>query len=346
MKKLVFGLILLAALVGGIGAAAWVIDQRTRSPYRGYTDSERFVEIPTGASTRAIGEALVAGGIVRDAFTFRVALWLSGEARHLQAGEYQFSQAMTPREVIAKIARGGVYVVSVTFPEGLTIAEMARIAEAHGFGPAADFIAAAQDPAPVRAFDSAAGDLEGYLFPDTYPLSRRTTPRALVGLMVDRFQAVFTPDLREAASARHLSVRQAVTLASIVEKETGRGDERPLVAAVYANRLRIGMALQCDPTVIYALARAGRYRGNLRRDDLQFDSPYNTYRYPGLPPGPIASPGRASLEAALRPAKVDFLYFVSRNDGTHAFSRTLAEHGRNVQKFQVQYFRANRAAGR
>ena len=134
-------------------------------------------------------------------------------------------------------------------------------------------------------------------------------------------------------------MRQAVTLASIVEKETARADERPLVAAVYATRLRIGMPLQCDPTVIYALTKAGRYDGNIHKDDLSFDSPYNTYRYPGLPPGPIASPGRASLEAAVHPADADFLYFVSRNDGSHVFARTLDEHNRNVQKYQVQYFR-------
>jgi UPF0755 protein len=157
-----------------------------------------------------------------------------------------------------------------------------------------------------------------------------------------------TPELRAQATARGLSVRQLVTLASIVEKETGRPEERTLVAAVYANRLANGMGLQSDPTVIYALQRAGRYTGNLRRADLQFDSPYNTYRYSGLPPGPIAAPGKASLEAAARPADVDYLYFVSRNDGSHEFARTLAEHNRNVQKFQIQYFRdlrANRAGG-
>jgi UPF0755 protein len=154
---------------------------------------------------------------------------------------------------------------------------------------------------------------------------------------------MFTPELRRAAAARNLSVRQAVTLASIVEKETGKPEERPMVAAVYSNRLRIKMALQCDPTVIYALLKAGRYSGNLQRNDLNLDSPYNTYRYPGLPPGPIASPGRASLEAVAHPADSDFLYFVSRNDGSHEFARTLEEHNRNVQKYQVQYFRDKRA---
>ena len=160
--------------------------------------------------------------------------------------------------------------------------------------------------------------------------------------MVGGFRKALTADVKNAAAARNLSLRQLVTLASIVEKETARADERPLVAAVYHTRLRIGMPLQCDPTVIYALTRAGRYNGNLRHDDLQFDSPYNTYRYPGLPPGPIANPGKASIEAAARPADAEFLYFVSRNDGSHEFARTLDEHSRNVQKYQVQYFRERR----
>jgi UPF0755 protein len=166
--------------------------------------------------------------------------------------------------------------------------------------------------------------------------------------MVTRFLQVLTPDLRTAAEGRGLSVRQLVTLASIVEKETARAEERPLVAAVYANRLKIGMGLQCDPTVIYALQLAGRFDGNLRRDDLSFDSPYNTYKYAGLPPGPIAAPGKGALEAAARPADAPYLYFVSRNDGSHEFARTLEEHNENVRKFQIQYFRdlrAGRAGG-
>jgi peptidoglycan lytic transglycosylase G len=237
-----------------------------------------------------------------------------------------------------------VFVIPVTFPEGLVITEMAKIWEGSGLGPASAFVAAAKDTSQVRALDPDARDLEGYLFPDTYPLTRHTDAAHLVRLMVERFTHVFTPDLRHEAEARGLTVHRAVVLASIVEKETARPEERPLVAAVYENRLRIGMALQCDPTVIYALMRAGKYTGNLRRDDLQFDSPYNTYRYPGLPPGPIASPGKASLEAVVRPATSDFLYFVSRNDGSHEFARSLDEHNRNVQKYQL-HGRAGGAGG-
>jgi UPF0755 protein len=151
--------------------------------------------------------------------------------------------------------------------------------------------------------------------------------------------------MRAAAKEQGLTVREAVTLASLVEKETAVAEERPIVAAVYLNRKKLRMPMQADPTVIYALQRAGRYTGNLRRDDLQFDSPYNTYRYPGLPPGPIASPGRASLEAAVKPAAVDYVYFVSRNDGSHVFARTLDEHNKNVHEWQVKFFRDRRATG-
>jgi len=340
MKKLL-GVFLL--LVVGAGAVAGVFYMRVNQPYRGFQESERFVEIPQGTGSAPIGERLVAAGVVRDALTFRLALWMSGQGRHLKAGEYRFDRPMTPFEVIDKMARGDVFVISVTFPEGLTFAEMAKIFESHGLGTAASFVEAAKDPAPIRDLDPAAKDLEGYLFPETYAVPHRTDAAKLVRSMVARFEKVLTPELRQAAAARNLSLRQAVTLASIVEKETAKAEERPLVAAVYTTRLRIGMPLQCDPTVIYGLVKAGRYDGNLHKVDLSFDSPYNTYRYPGLPPGPIASPGRASLEAAVHPADADYLYFVSRNDGSHEFARTLDEHNRNVQKYQVQYFRDQRA---
>jgi UPF0755 protein len=302
------------------------------------------VDIPTGAGTRAIGDRLVAAGIVSDTLTYRLGLWLTGDARRLKAGEYRFDHPMTPVDVIDKIARGDVYVINVTFPEGLTVAEMAAIFERHGLGRADEFVQAARDVSAIRALDPEAKDLEGYLFPDTYPLSRHTAASAVVHLMATRFEKVLTPDIRQAAEARGWTIRQMVTMASIVEKETARAEERPIVAAVYENRVRIGMPLQCDPTLIFALARAGKYTGNLRHDDLMYDSPYNTYRYRGLPPGPIASPGRASIEAVLNPTADPYLYFVSRNDGSHAFARTLDEHNRNVQKWQVDFFRQRRAA--
>ncbi len=340
MKILSAALLLIAV---GFGVGGYVASMRAQERFRGYSESEQFVDIPPGAGATSIGARLIEAGVIRDHLTYRVALWRSGGARQLKAGEYRFTIPMTPGEVLDVIVRGDVAQVSVTFPEGLTIAEMSKVFEATGLGPAADFVDAARNAAPVADLDPLARDLEGYLFPDTYALSRKANAGTLVHAMVDRFHGVLTPELRATAERRNLTVRQLVTLASLVEKETARAEERAEVAAVYANRLRLGMGLQCDPTVIYALQRAGKFDGNLRREDLQFDSPYNTYRYPGLPPGPIAAPGKASLEAAARPADTSVLYFVSRNDGSHAFARTLGEHNRNVRTFQVEYFRSRRA---
>ncbi len=331
MRRLVVVIVILLAV---LAAAAGVLYSRVDAPFRGYTGEEQFIEIPPGAGPGVIGHRLVDAGVVRDRLTWRIALFQSGSARELKAGEYRFDVPLSPRQVIARLVKGDVYLRPITFPEGLTIADMAQSFQNHGFGSAADFVRAASDVSLVKAIDPEARDLEGYLFPDTYGLPRHASAAQLVSQMVGRFNQVFGGDLKAAAAARNLKVRDVVTLASIVEKETARPEERPTVAAVYLNRLRIGMGLQCDPTVIYALQKAGRYDGNLTRESLQFDSPYNTYRYTGLPPGPIAAPGRASLEAALNPASVDYLYFVSRNDGTHVFSKSYDEQRKNVEAFQ------------
>jgi UPF0755 protein len=325
-----------------LGAGGWWIYSQVIDPYRGYSEQEVFVDIPQGSSTGTIGDRLVAAGVVRDARTFQAALWISGRSRSLRAGEYRFDAPMHALDVIDKIARGDVYRRRLTFREGLTITEMAQVFEERGFGSAGEFRQAAENAALIHDLDPAARDLEGYLFPETYALPRGTTATAVVAQMVDAFKNALTPEIRSNASAAGLSIRQLVTLASLVEKETGTAAERPLVAAVYANRLKIGMGMQADPTVIYALQKAGRYDGNLRRDDLQFDSPYNTYRYAGLPPGPIAAPGKASLEAAAKPADVNYLYFVSKNDGSHVFAATLDEHNKNVYTWQIEYFRKQR----
>ncbi|MDP3720628.1 MAG: endolytic transglycosylase MltG [Acidobacteriota bacterium] len=333
-------LVVLAVLAAG---GAWWVYARVQQPYRGATGAESFVDIPSGTGPVGIGARLVEAGVVRDALTFRVAVLLSGRARELKAGEYRFEAPMTALAVVDKIARGDVYKRLLTFREGLTIAEMAAVFEQRGFGTAADFAKAAQNASLIHDLDPAASDLEGYLFPETYALPRHTPATEVVAQMVAGFKKAFDEDLRAVAAADGLTVRQVVTLASLVEKETGSGDERPLVAAVYRNRMRIRMGMQADPTVIYALQKAGQYDGNLTRANLQFDSPYNTYRYAGLPPGPIAAAGRASLEATVKPAAVDYLYFVSRNDGTHVFASNLADHNRNVQTWQVQYFRDRRS---
>lgn len=334
MRRL-FGWLFVLFLVTTLAGGAWVFVNLER-PYKGYDAPEQFVDIPVGTGSVSMGKRLVDAGVIRSAPSFRLAVWMRGSGRRLQAGEYRFDRPMTTAEVVDKIARGDVYVRAITFREGLTNREMASLFESGGFGTAADFMKASRNAQLVNDIDPVARDLEGYLFPDTYTLLRKATATLLVERMVGRFKKALTPEVREQATSHGLSVRELVTLASLVEKETGKAEERPIVAGVYVNRLKIRMPLQCDPTVIYAMMLAGRYDGNIRRDDLQMDSPYNTYRYPGLPPGPIAAPGEASLRAAAAPAAVPYLYFVSRNDGSHVFATTLDEHNRNVATYQLR----------
>ncbi len=345
VRKLVTLLALVLVLVGGAAAVmAWVGWNDLHAPYKGYEGAEQFVTIRQGAASGEIGRALADAHIVREPRLFRAALWWTGQGRSLKAGEYRFDRAMTPLDVVGVLVQGDVYTERITFPEGLTIEEMSKLYETRGFGRARDFVEAARTVDRIRDLDPEARDLEGYLFPETYALPRHVPASRLIDAMVDRFRAVYGDDLRARAAGEGMTTRQVVTLASIVEKETGKAEERPVVAAVFRNRLQIGMPLQTDPTIVYALAKAHRYDGNIRRDDLSMESPYNTYRNPGLPPGPIASPGKAALEAALTPADVPYLYFVSRNDGSHAFASDLAEHNANVRKYQVLYFRNQRAA--
>src|SRR5687767_10701155 len=344
MKKvLALVAVLTVVAIGGAVVAGYILWGRVHEPYKGYDAAEQFVQIPTGAGAGEIQRRLIDAQVVRDSLTLRAALRWTGSSRALKAGEYRFDRPMSALEVVDKLARGDVYGRRITFPEGLTIQEMGVIYQAREFGPARDFVAAARNAALIRDLDPEAPDLEGYLFPETYSLPRGTPAARLMAMMVDRFRASYTEELQARAREQQLTTRQVVTLASLVEKETGKGEERPLVAAVYRNRMRIGMGMQADPTIVYALQKAGRYDGNIRREDLSIDSPYNTYRHAGLPPGPIASPGKAALEAALAPADVDYLYFVSRNDGSHVFAETLDAHNRNVREFQVEYFRKQRA---
>ena len=312
---------------------------RLSTPYRAFSGDEVFVELPAGTTVSGMAQRLADAGVVSDPMTFRIAARLSGADRQLQAGEYRFSEPMSAFQVVTKIAEGDVFTRPVTFPEGLTIKEMAVVFEKGGLGTAGAFEKAATDTTLAAGFDPGARSLEGYLFPSTYALGRQAGADATVRAMVEAFDRAFDPELRAEAAARGMSVREVVTLASLIEKETGQAAERPIVSAVYHNRLKQRIPLQCDPTVVYALMRAGKWTGNIRKQDLQIKSPFNTYVYPGLPPGPIASPGRASIDAAIHPADVPYLYFVSRNDGTHVFAETLAEHNRNVQQWQVKFFK-------
>ena len=331
MLRRLFILLVVLGVLGG-GGAFWMFRQFD-APYRGFTDPEVFVELPQGSSTPDIAGRLSAMGVVRDPLLFRLAVRAGQADRNLQAGEYRFFDASSPNKIISRLRRGDTFNHTVTFPEGLTIREMGAIFEREGLGTQQEFLRAAGDRSLIADLDPSARSLEGFLFPSTYSLPRKAGAAGFVRAMVKEFKKELGAEPLPDGIA---SVRELVTLASVVEKETGNAAERAIVAAVYLNRLKIRMALQCDPTVIYALMQRGRWDGNIRKGDLQIDSPYNTYRYPGLPPGPIASPGRASLDAVRHPADVKYLYFVSRNDGTHVFARTLEEHNRNVRAYQRQ----------
>ena len=343
LRKLLLALLVLVALLAAVAVAAVKgLTTRIETPYRGTGSAVVSVDVEPGYSTPVIARRLTEAGVVPDAWTFRLAVWQSGSAQSLQAGEYEFAAAISPLQVVDKIARGDVVLRTVTFPEGLTIKEMADVFDQSAFESGDEFLAQAGRAELVRDLDAEALNLEGYLFPETYLLPRDARAADLVEAMVAQFRTNFDETLRQEATRQGRSVRDVVTLASLIQKETGNETEHALVSAVYNNRLRIGMGLQCDPTVIYALELDGVYDGNLTRDNLQYDSPYNTYRYPGLPPGPIAAPGRAVLKAALHPADAKYLYFVSRNDGSHEFANTLREHNRNVRRWQVEFFRARR----
>jgi UPF0755 protein len=303
------------------------------SPRRAPDATPQSLSVPQGASVITIAETLHGMGLVRHPLIFRAWVMARGDAAKLKAGEYSLDGPLSVDQIVDLLVQGQAVRHDVTIPEGKSLAEAAVIVAAHNIDPAA-FKTAALDPTLVHDLDPKATDLEGYLFPDTYDIPPRGTAAAeLVGRMVQRFRDVVTPELSRVKESG-LSVRELVTVASIVELETARAEERPRIAAVFLNRLQRKMLLQTDPTVIYAMRKAGTYDGNIRRKDLQIDSPYNTYKYAGLPPGPIASPGRESLRAVLYPAPVKDLYFVSRNDGTHQFSETLAEHSRAVDRYQ------------
>ena len=288
----------------------------------------KFVMLRPGWSTRRIASELQTQGVIRSARAFLLYHYVL-KPRTLKAGEYRFEGPESSPEVHSRLVRGDVYVHSVVVPEGFNVFDIAGAIEAAGLGSKHDFLAQTEKQVSlIHDLDPEAKSLEGYLFPDTYGFTRTQSMQDIVTVMVHRFK-------QEAKSiGLNSDVHRVVTLASIVEKETAAPDERPLVAGVYLNRLQKGMALDADPSVIYASMLAGHYQGTIYQSDLHFDSAYNTYKNAGLPPGPIANPGKASLLAAMNPTKTDYLYFVSDNNGHHRFARTLAEHSRNVALYR------------
>lgn len=317
-------LLKLVAVLLVVAAAwlAWALWLPLRPP------EQKFVLLRPGYTTRHIALALKTAGVIRSSTAFL--LWhFVAHPRTLKAGEYLFDQPANALQVHRRLARGDVYVHTVVIPEGFNIFEVAQAMSAAGLGTQPQFLQAARaDTVLIRDLDPQASSLEGYLFPDTYQFTRTQTPTDMLAVMVHRFRA----KVRSLGLTGNL--HQVVTMASIIEKETALPEERPMVASVYYNRLNQRVTLDADPSIIYAELLAGSYSGALHHDDMRFDSPYNTYRHLGLPPGPIANPGVASLQAALHPAHTDYLYFVSDGDGHHRFAATLEEHNHNVALYR------------
>lgn len=329
-----FRRILLALFAAGALLAVYA-GYMILKPYQGY-GGEVFVDIRRGADTPEIAGQLARAGVVRAEWPFFL-LRILRPRSVLKAGEYRFARPLSPLEVYRKIAAGDVFYYSLTIPEGYNMFDIAEAVARTGVITRQEFLAAARQGERIAAFAPGAQTLEGFLFPDTYRLTHRQSAGELVGRMLHRFRDVFA-ELQAAAPAATRNVLDTVTLASLVEKETAVPAERPLVASVFRNRLRAGMPLQCDPTIIYALQLEGRYDGRIHKEDLALPSPYNTYARAGLPPGPIANPGRTSLQAALAPADTNYLYFVADSNGGHVFSATLERHSRAV----ADYLRAGR----
>lgn len=292
--------------------------------------SEQFVDIAPGTSTLEMGKQLQQAGILRTGYALEALRVTRGGT--LKAGEYRFDHPATPVEIYDRLHRGDVYTITLVIPEGFNIFDIAGAVQAAGLDTSAKFLAAERAHTElISAWSPQAQSLEGFLFPDTYKFNHHSTEEQMLGTMVKRFAEVATRLQISPADARRV-----VTMASVVEREVRVPSERPLVAGVFENRLRAGMPLQTDPTVIYASLLNGTWTGTIHQSELHSDSVYNTYTHPGLPPGPICNPGLASLQAALHPAQTDYMYFVANPDGSTKFARQLDEHNANVAQYRQQ----------
>jgi UPF0755 protein len=328
---LVWGLVVILILsLGGFLA----LYRELNKPFQGFSSRETILVIPRGQSVSAIAAELEQQGIVQSSLLFRLYLRWFAQPLPLKAGEYRFVGRASIADVASKLQEGRVLQHRVTVPEGLDLPETAAAFSEAGFADKQVFLQAAQKPDLVRDLDPLAVNLEGYLFPDTYFVTREMSESDLIQAMVQRFRQSWDSTRIERARVLNLTLREVVTLASLIEKEAALSAERPLISAVFHNRLARQMKLACDPTVIYAAKLGKIWDGVIHQSDLAYDSPYNTYLYPGLPPGPIANPGDSALEASLFPTESDYLFFVSRNDGSHEFSTNYRDHSRAVQRYQ------------
>jgi len=329
-----------AVLLGA--GASWFFWRALNAPYKGFTESAKRVEVRRGQRTSAILQQLQKAGVLRDEWIPLVYMKLLRARDSVKAGVYEFDKPLSPIDVIDKMVRGDVVLKTITIREGLDRFAIARLFAVEGLGTEAEWKKVTDEADLIHDIAPEADSLEGYLFPDTYKFDPGTPASTIANAMVANFRQHWGGEL--ALISNGLNVHQTVTLASIVETEARQPRERPIVASVYLNRIHRHMLLGADPTVIYALKLANRWDGNIRKGDLQIDSPYNTYRKPGLPPGPIANPGLASLRAAAAPSTTPYVYFVARNDGSHVFATNINEHNANVEKYQRQFFRDLRRA--
>lgn len=323
-------LIISGFLLLGFGAGFAVLNQL--QPI-GNASRVVVLEIAEGASLSDVAEQLQRQKLIKSDWAFVWLGRLEGLDRKVISGEYEFHGGMAPSTILEKIIRGEVLQHTVTIPEGFAMSQIADLLHEQGLADRDAFLQCARDRAFIQTLSLSVDTLEGYLFPDTYRFARHMRPELLIETMVAKFKQTVREEDHGRAAELDLSLHEVMTLASVIEKETARPDERTLISGVFHNRLQKDIPLQSDPTVIYAVHE---FDGNLRKKDLSIDSPYNTYRVVGLPPGPIANPGRAAIHAALYPEATQYLYFVSRNDGSHKFSTTLAEHNRAVRKYQLR----------
>ncbi len=316
------------------GLTLFILDLRQYADQPASPDTKNIVvNIPSGQTFKVTTDILLKAGIIKSPFKFNMVARLKGYDKQLKAGEYTLAASMPPTKILEKLVKGDVKLYKLTVPEGLNIYQIAELVAQEGFAERAVFIESATDAAFAHEHGITAGTFEGYLYPETYYFPKSVSTKTIVSSMVKRFWLVFKPEWQERGKQLGFSVHQVVTLASIIEKETGAPFERPIISSVFHNRLKKKMRLESDPTVIYGLKN---FDGNLNRKHLETLTPYNTYKIRALPPGPIASPGSESLEAALYPADTKYIYFVSKKDNTHQFSTNLKDHNQAVRKYQLQ----------
>ena len=333
MRKtsIIFGAILLS-FVAFFGGALLALFNFAGTP-GSLATIEQNVAVPPGQGLKATAADLYHRGLIRNVFKFNLYARLKGYDKKIKAGEYRLKPSYSPREILEIMVSGKVQLYKITIPEGYNLVQIADMMPAAGLGPARQFLEAANSSALAGEYGIPGESFEGYLFPDTYHFPRGVGPEKIIQTMVRRFREVFTAEWEKRAREKKMTVHQVVTLASIIEKETGAPSERPIISSVFHNRLKRNMRLASDPTVIYGIKD---FDGNLTRKDLTTVTPYNTYKIKGLPPGPIANPGAKAIAAALFPADKPYLFFVSKRDGTHHFSKTYQEHEKAVRKYQLR----------